>query len=137
MPSNPDLDRKREEYKQEIEKPLQKDSFGPINFTGSIDPSTITHEDGVQLRADAIEENDYYPIPHDLYTELVSKFDKQGKEIIRQAICENEQTVLIEIRPLSLRFCKSRSDLPSQSKKSLSQSYTVNTNAAIYAEGKK
>ncbi|CAF0758967.1 unnamed protein product [Didymodactylos carnosus] len=142
MPSNPDLDTKREHYQKLIEKPLkegdkyvlidakwfeywkrfigliapdslsaskqQTDPPGPIDFTGLIDPSNISHDDGVQLRADAVEGNDYYMIPYELYTDLFSNFGKRGEEIVRSVICENDITNLIEIRPLLLYLCTNR-----------------------------
>jgi len=39
-------------------QPDKKIALGPIDFTHLIEPTTLNHPDGVQLRLDAVEGND-------------------------------------------------------------------------------
>jgi ubiquitin carboxyl-terminal hydrolase 4/11/15 len=81
---------------------------GPIDFTNLIDISTLNHSDGVQLRPDAVEGNDYTFIPYELYQDLVHTYKKIGNEIIRKVIPTGEFQTVIETYLIPLRVRKSR-----------------------------
>lgn len=89
-------------------QPDKKISLGPIDFTHLIDPKTQNHPDGVQLRLDAVEGNDYTFIPIELYRELVSAYKKIGDEIIRKVISSGDFQTVIETYLVPLRLRKSR-----------------------------
>jgi ubiquitin carboxyl-terminal hydrolase 4/11/15 len=82
---------------------------GPIDFTELADPASIDHSNQVQLRADAIEGNDYTFIPYELYEELVKIHRKEGSEIIRKVIPQGECNTVIETFLVPLRLRESRS----------------------------
>jgi len=81
---------------------------GPIDFSSLIDPSTVDHPDGVQLRPDAVEGNDYTFIPYELYLDLVQTYKKIGQEIIRKVIPSGDLQTIIEAYLIPLRIRKSR-----------------------------
>jgi hypothetical protein len=92
-----------------IDSPQEKNSPpGPIDFSSLIDTSSLNHPDGVQLRADAVEGNDYTFIPIDLYRELVHTYKKVGDEIIRKVIPSGEFQTVIEVYLIPIRIRKSR-----------------------------
>ena len=92
-----------------LETPAEKhNSPGPIDFSKLIDPSTIDHPDGVQLRLDAVEGNDYTFIPLELYQELVQTFKKIGTEIVRKVIPSGDFQTVIEAYLVPLRVRKAR-----------------------------
>lgn len=92
-----------------IDAPPEKNAPpGPIDFSSLIDKSTINHPDGVQLRSDAVEGNDYTFIPLDLYQELVQTYKKIGEEIIRKVIPSGEFQTVIEVNLIPLRIRKTR-----------------------------
>ena len=83
---------------------------GPLDFEKLVDRSTLHHPDGVQLRADALEGNDFAFIPLELFRDLADKYSTIGKEIVRKVIptqTDGYQTV-IETFLVALRICESR-----------------------------
>ena len=82
---------------------------GPIDFTKLAESSIAHNSMQIQLRADALEGNDYTFIPQELYNDLVEKYEKRGSEIIREAIPQGQFGTVIETFLVPLRFCKSRS----------------------------
>jgi ubiquitin carboxyl-terminal hydrolase 4/11/15 len=82
---------------------------GPIDFTKLVDPATVDRFNEVQLRADAVEGNDYTFIPYELYKELVETHKKIGSEIIRKVIPQGEFQTVIETFLVPLRFRYSKS----------------------------
>jgi hypothetical protein len=84
---------------------------GPIEFTHLIDPTTIDHNDGVQLRTNAVEGNDYTFIPYELYEDLAKTYGKIGTEIIRKVIPSGDFQTVIETFLIPLRVCKGRQSL--------------------------
>ncbi|CAF1686426.1 unnamed protein product, partial [Adineta ricciae] len=92
-----------------IDSPPEKNAPpGPINFTNLIDPQTTDHPDGVQLRPDAVEGNDYTFIPYELYQELVHQYTKIGTEIVRKVIPSGDFQTVIEAYLIPLRIRKTR-----------------------------
>ncbi|CAF1196465.1 unnamed protein product [Adineta steineri] len=81
---------------------------GPIDFSNLIDPTTADHPDGVQLRPDAVEGNDYTFIPFELYQILVQQYKKIGTELIRKVIQSGDFQTVIEAYLVPLRVRKSR-----------------------------
>ncbi|CAF3401063.1 unnamed protein product [Rotaria sp. Silwood1] len=81
---------------------------GPIDFTKLVDSATIDNANEIQLRSDAVENNDFTFIPYELYKDLVKTYDKRGPEIIRKAISQGEYQIVIEtfLVPLRLRESK-------------------------------
>ena len=71
----------------------------------------MDHPDGVQLRSDALEGNDYAFIPMELYRDLNEKFGHIGKEIVRKVIPTQTDgyITVIETFLVPLRLCASRS----------------------------
>ena len=86
-------------------------SPGQMDFTKLIDPDTADHPDGVQLRPDAVEGNDYTFIPIELYRELRETFKQNGKEIVRKVIPTQTDgyVTVIETFLVPLRVCASQS----------------------------
>jgi hypothetical protein len=92
-----------------IDSPAEKIAPpGPIDFTHLVDPLTIDHPDGIQLRSDAVEGNDYTFIPYELYHDLVHTYKKIGHEIIRKVIPSGDYQTIIETFFVPLRVRKSR-----------------------------
>jgi len=89
-------------------QPDKKIALGPIDFTHLIEPTTLNHPDGVQLRLDAVEGNDYTFISIELYRELVGTYKKIGEEIIRKVIPSGDFQTVIETYLVPLRLCKTR-----------------------------
>ncbi|CAF4419201.1 unnamed protein product, partial [Rotaria magnacalcarata] len=80
--------------KSDEEKPTKP---GPIDFTSLADPTTANSSNEVQVRANAVEGNDYSCIPYELYQELVVTYKKEGQEIIRKVIPLGEYSTTIEV----------------------------------------
>ena len=98
-----------EKAEDELEPP------GPLDFEKLVDRSTVNHPDGVQLRADALEGNDFAFVPLELFRQLADKYSQNGREIIRKVI--PTQTggfgTTIEIFLVPLRICDSRANYKS------------------------
>ncbi|CAM4765914.1 unnamed protein product [Rotaria magnacalcarata] len=91
--------------KSDEEKPTKP---GPIDFTSLADPTTANSSNEVQVRANAVEGNDYSFIPYELYQELVVTYKKEGQEIIRKVIPLGEYSTTIEVFLVPLRLRESR-----------------------------
>ncbi|CAF0750754.1 unnamed protein product [Rotaria sp. Silwood1] len=81
---------------------------GPIDFTKLMDLTTANSSNEIQLRSDAIEGNDYTFIPYEFYQDLVETYKKIGPEIIRKAIPQDQNQVVIETFLVPLRLRESR-----------------------------
>ena len=81
---------------------------GPIDFTGLAHPDTNDRSKEIQLRSNAVEGNDYTFIPYELYTQLIQKHTKLGREIIRKVIPSGEWSVVIESFLVPLRILETR-----------------------------
>ncbi|CAF5129696.1 unnamed protein product, partial [Rotaria sp. Silwood1] len=81
---------------------------GPIDFTKLVDSATIDNANEIQLRSEAVENNDFTFIPYELYKDLVKTHDKRGPEIIRKAISQGEHQIVIETFLVPLRLRESR-----------------------------
>ena len=88
--------------------PEKNNSPGPIDFSHLVDPATVDHPDGVQLRSDAVEGNDYTFIPYELYQDLVQTFKKIGHELVRKVISSGDFQTVIETFLIPLRVRKGR-----------------------------
>ncbi|CAF4129922.1 unnamed protein product [Rotaria sp. Silwood2] len=78
---------------------------GPIDFTTLIDPTTLNSSNEIQLCSDAVEGNDYTFISYELYEDLAETHKKIGPAIIRKAIPQGQNQIIIEtfLVPLKLR----------------------------------
>ncbi|CAF4888812.1 unnamed protein product [Rotaria sp. Silwood1] len=83
---------------------------GPIDFTTLAHPATANNSKEVQLRLDAVEENDYTFIPYELYKELEQIYNRIGPEIIRRIIPQGQFKPTIEVFLIPLRLRESRDD---------------------------
>ncbi|CAF3545275.1 unnamed protein product [Rotaria sordida] len=81
---------------------------GPIDFIQLMDQTTLNSSNEIQLRSDAIEGNDYTFIPYELYKDLAQTYKQNGPEIIRKAIPQGQDQIVIETFLIPLRLRESR-----------------------------
>ncbi|UJR36133.1 hypothetical protein I4U23_028867 [Adineta vaga] len=82
---------------------------GEIDFTKLAVHSKDNHPQNIQLRADAVEGNDYTFIPYELFENLLETHKKNGTEIVRKAVKQgNYFDAVIETFLIPLRLRESR-----------------------------
>ncbi|CAF1045772.1 unnamed protein product [Adineta ricciae] len=81
---------------------------GPIDFSKLAVLSDDEDPKNIQLRLDAVENNDYTFIPYELYKQLLETQKKVGSEIVREVIPRGDYDTVVESFLVPLRIRQSR-----------------------------